>query len=245
MDGTPLADVIEELAGRELAVEVSLAVRSKQDTIIPVELHGREYSLNLRPLAFDVESGEEYFAAYWRSYETASAVVAGKDMHQALLHAKRRIRDLSRDDPITGLFNEDAFREILAHDWAVAEREKSTLALVCFTLIDLAAYRDVFGRHATDACIRRVGQAVRRFLRRASDVAARIGEDKLIVMSHASEKTGVQEFAERIAASVRELGLHHPRSATDKYVTLSYRVTVIEADANANNADSLLDDALK
>ena len=88
-----------------------------------------------------------------------SGAVAGSDMHHALLKAKRRIRDLSRDDPVTGLLNDRAFRDVLEHDWAVAAREKSTLALVLFTLDDFDAYIDVFGKHASDSCLRRVGQA--------------------------------------------------------------------------------------
>ena len=67
--------------------------------------------------------------------------MAGSDMHHALLNAKRRIRNLSRDDPVTGLLNGRAFREVLEHDWAVATREKSTLSLVSFTLDDFDAYQ--------------------------------------------------------------------------------------------------------
>ena len=136
-------------------------------------------------------------------------------MQQALLKAKRRIRDLSRDDPVTGLLNERSFREVLAHDWAVAAREHASLALVAFELDDFPAYLEVFGRHAADSCQRRVAQAIRRCLRRASDVAARVnstGTDCLVVLSHSSDESAVNEFAAKISAAVRELGLHHPRS---------------------------------
>ena len=176
---------------------------------------------------------------------TGAIVTEGDDTQQALLRAKRRICDLSRDDPVTGLFNEAAFREILAHDWTVAEREKSTSSLVCFTLDDFDAYRDVFGRHASDTCIRRVGQAIKRFLKRASDVAARVDDDKLVVLSHSSEKSGAEEFAERIASSVRDLGLHHPRPETEKFVTVSYRVKLMKSTGKKKSAGSFLKVVMK
>lgn len=241
----PLADVIEGLAGRELAVEVSEVVRSRQEMTMPIEMRGREYSLVMMPIEFERDSSQSYFAAYWRAGGATVGPVDDGDMQQALRRAKRRIRDLSRDDPVTGLLNEAAFREILTHDWAVAERDKSSLALVCFTLDNFGAYRDVFGRHATDTCIRRVAQAIKRFLRRASDVAARIGDDKLIVLSHSSEKAGAEEFAERIATAVRNLGLHHPRSETEKFVTVSYRVRLTKEGAKRKSADSFLRNAIK
>jgi diguanylate cyclase (GGDEF)-like protein len=238
--GQPFADVIEQMVGRDLALEVSESIRSAEETSIPVEINGREYLLILRPMSPDNDSTEKYFAAYWRSGAGGELGAGNSETHQALLKAKRRIRDLSRDDPVTGLLNASAFHDVLLHDWAVAAREKSALALVCFSLNDFDAYLDVFGRHAADSCVRHVGQAIRRCLRRASDVAARIDDDRLIVLSHASEESGINDFAERIATSVRELGLHHPRSGVEKFVTVSYRVSLTNASGGSDAAEEFL-----
>jgi len=230
----PFADVIEQLVGREMALEISESVRSQQETSFPVELGGKEYLLALKPLAVSEESEARYYVAFWRG-SGGSAAVAGSDMHHALLKAKRRIRDLSRDDPVTGLLNERAFREVFEHDWAVAAREKSELSVVVFTLDEFDAYVDVFGRHAADSCLRRVGQAIRRCLRRASDVVGRVNGAELVVLSHASDVDGVREFATRISAAVRELGLHHPRSTVSKFVTVSFRIGVSMAGDESPN----------
>lgn len=242
----PLADVVEKLLGRDLALEVSETVRSRQETSIPVLLNKRDYLLVLRPVF--VDSSQQYYALYWRSGHALDPGVANEDMHHALRRAQRRIRDLSRDDPVTGLLNETAFREVLEHDWAVAAREKSCLALIAFTLDDFDAYLDVFGRHATDSCLRRVAQAVRRCMRRASDVAARIASDEgdaLVVLSHASDEGGVLEFAERISGAVRELGLHHPRSKKARFVTVSHRAGVVQVDQSKQKAADFLGSVAK
>jgi len=236
----PFADVIEQLVGRELALEISETVRSQQETSFPVELAGREYLLALKPLLLPEEKDARFYVAFWRGGGGPGAV-AGSDMHHALLNAKKHIRDLSRDDPVTGLLNGRAFRDVLEHDWAVAAREKSTLSLVVFTLDDFNAYIDVFGRHAADSCLRRVGRAVRRCLRRASDVVGRLDGAELIVLSHASDEDGVQEFATRISTAVRELGLHHPRSTASKFVTVSFRICVGNAAAEKRTAREFID----
>ncbi|MDH3532672.1 MAG: GGDEF domain-containing protein [Gammaproteobacteria bacterium] len=227
--GRPFADVIEQLVGRDLALEISETLRARQETSFPVELTGQEYLLALKPLLLDGEEAATFYVAFWRGGAGSGAVAAG-EMHHALLKAKRRIRDLSRDDPVTGLLNAHAFREVLEHDWAVAAREKSCLALVAFKLDDFHAYIDVFGRQAADSCLRRVGQAIRRCLRRASDVVGRLDEAELVVLSHAADEAGIRDFAARIASAVRELGLHHPRSTVSRFVTVSFRVA-ISADA--------------
>ena len=238
----PLADVVESLVGRELALEISETVRGGHETTIAVELGSREYLLVLKPL--DVSKDDStFYAAYWRS-TAGGALAVDTEIQQALLKAKRRIRDLTRDDAVTGLLNEATFREVLAHDWAVAAREKTSLALVSFTLDDFPAYLEVFGRHASDSCLRRVAQAIRRCLRRASDVAARLKTDDgdcLVVLSHSPNEAGVNDFAARISAAVRELGLHHPRSRESKFVTVSYRTRVMAAKEGKGGVEAFLE----
>ena len=239
----PFADVIEELAGRELALEVSETVRAQDEASLPIESNSREYLLALRPLQLPGEEAARFYAAYWRT-GTGSVTAEGAEIHHALLKAKRRIRDLSRDDPVTGLLNGRAFEDVFEHDWAVASREDGKLSLVTFALEDFDAYLDVFGRHATDSCLRRVGQAVRRCLRRASDVVARPDGHRFVVLSHASDEDGVRDFAARICTAVRDLGLHHPRSSSSKFVTVSYEVLVADVSKEQREAREFLSDLL-
>ncbi len=239
----PFADVIEDLAGRELALEVSESIRSQQETSFPVEANSREYLLVLKPVLLGDDETVRYYAAYWRG-STSTSGGNGAEVHHALLKAKRRIRDLSRDDPVTGLLNDRAFREVFEHDWAVAARERSRLSVVTFTLADFDAYVDVFGRHAADSCLRRVGQAIRRCLRRASDVVARPHGACFVALSHASEEEGVRDFAAQISTAVRELGLHHPRSSASKFVTVSFDVVVADASNEDKAAREFLDELL-
>ena len=237
----PFADVVEHLVGRDLALDISEAVRSRQEAHFPVELGGREYLLALHPLPLPGETTARYYAVYWRGGVKAGA---GSEIHHALLKAKRRIRDLSRDDPVTGLKNDIAFREILDHDWAVAAREKTSLAIVAFTIDEFDSYAEVFGRHAADTCLRRVGGAVRRCLRRASDVVARVGGAQFVVLSHSSDEKGVAEYAARISTSVRDLGLHHPRSTVSRFVTVSFKIGYVQGDAERGTAAKFLDELL-
>ncbi len=239
----PFADVVEELGGRDLALEVSESIRSQQETSFPVEANSREYLLVLKPLHLNEDDNACCYAAYWRS-GTSASTANGADMHHALLKAKRQIRDLSRDDPVTGLLNDRAFRDVFEHDWAVASREKTRMSLVTFRLDDFDAYIEVFGRHASDSCLRRVGQAIRRCLKRASDVVARPNGACFVALSHASEEDGVREFAARISTAVRELGLHHPRSSSSKFITVTFDVTVADAANEKRSAAVFLDELL-
>jgi diguanylate cyclase (GGDEF)-like protein len=244
--GQPFADVAEQLLGRSGVLEISEAMRAGRETTIPVEIDKRDLLLLLKPLPESGSGKPEYYVAYLRGVVGGTAAV-NAEAAQALLIAKRKIRDMSREDSVTGLLSARAFRDVLDHDWSVAKREKSSLSLVTFTIDEFDKYLEVFGRHAADSCQRRVAGAIRRLLKRASDVAARIdtGEcNRLVVLSHSGDSALVNEFALRIANSIRDLGLHHPRSKSGRFVTVSYQVTVSDVAADKQNPADFLDQAL-
>jgi hypothetical protein len=54
----------------------------------------------------------------------------------------------------------------------------------------------------------------------------------------------VQEFAARISTAVRELGLHHPRSSAGRFVTVSYRVGLVQVAEEPRGAGAFLDGLL-
>jgi diguanylate cyclase (GGDEF)-like protein len=243
----PVTDIIETLHGREAARELSETIRSGQESSIPLEIGSRNWLLVLKPLLDEGDNNARYYAAAWRDSASMTGGGDASAAHQALLRARRRIRDLSRDDSLTGLLNAAAFRDVLAHDWAVAAREKGPLALIALRIDDFAAYRRVFGRHAADSCLRRVAQALRRCLRRASDVAARISHDEddvLLVMMHAGEPEAAAELAAIIAKEVRGLKLHHPHSNKERFVTVSAKHAVASAKGGPAEAQAFLAELL-
>lgn len=239
------ADIIEQIASRDVALEVSQSIRASRETSIPVQIGRAEYMLTLKPLQTSEDSEPTYYAAFLRG--VAPAVKGAKnsdDIKRALTKARHRIKDLSRDDSVTGLLNAKAFREVFAHDWAVAAREECSLTLICFTLQDFDAYISVFGHHAADSCLRRISQTINRYLRRASDVAGRIDEDKIIVLSHATVETGAMDFAEKISEAVRELGIHHPRSMAGRFMTVRHNVVAKQANKDQISCEKFLEEML-
>lgn len=235
----PIADLIESLHGRDTARELSEVIRSGQAASIPLEARGRNWLLALQPMRHDGTANMRYYSACWRDSATMTGGGDASAAHQALLRARRRIRDLSRDDALTGLLTDVAFYEVLAHDWAVASRDKRALALITFRIDHFDAYLRVFGRHAADSCLRRVAQTLKRCLRRASDVATRLNDgddDVLLVLCQADEQEALEKFAKGIARQIRELGLHHPHSAKDRFITVSTRAVITAASGGAAEA---------
>jgi diguanylate cyclase (GGDEF)-like protein len=85
-------------------------------------------------------------------------------------------------------------------------------------------YLEVFGRSATDNVLRQVGRTIASAMRRTSDIVARLASDEFLLLGVSMEEARALEHAEQIAGRVRALAIHHPRSRTGRYLTVSVGV---------------------
>ena len=129
-----------------------------------------------------------------------------------------------RDDRLTGLFTLPYLEELLKRDWAVAQREKRSIAIFAIDIDALDLYNTTFGRAAGDSTIRRVAHVVSGCLRRSSDVTARIDGGSLLAFAPGLAHEAALRLGHLMAERVRELRIHHPRSAVLRYISVSVGV---------------------
>ena len=144
-----------------------------------------------------------------------------------------------RDDRLTGLFTLPYLEELLKRDWAVAQREKRSIALFAIDIDALDLYNATFGRGAGDSMIRRVAHVVSGCLRRSSDVTARIDGGSLIAFAPGLTNEQALRIGQLMAERVRDMRVHHPRSAVLRYVSVSVGVCAAVPDP-ADNPERLL-----
>jgi diguanylate cyclase (GGDEF)-like protein/PAS domain S-box-containing protein len=130
-----------------------------------------------------------------------------------------------RDDRLTGLFTLPYLEELLKRDWAVAQREGRSIAVFAIDIDALDLYNTTFGRAAGDSAIRRVSHCLAGCLRRSSDVTARIDGGSLMAFAPGLSTEQALRLGQTMAERVRELRIHHPRSAVLRYVSVSVGVS--------------------
>jgi two-component system cell cycle response regulator len=150
--------------------------------------------------------------------------------HQPTSHA-------IRDDRLTGLFTLPYLEELLRRDWAVAHREQRSIAVFAIDIDALELYNTTFGRAAGDSAIRRVAHVVSGCLRRSSDVTARIDGGSLMAFAPGLTIEQALRVGQQMAERVRDLRIHHPRSAVLRYISISVGVcaSVPTAEENPSN----------
>ena len=183
---------------------------------------------------------------YWMGAELRPAeqnsTPTGSDQDTLLAvlrDARMQLRRLDGRDSVTGILNRRAFEEMLQRDWVMARREQRSLSAIVFRLNDFANYRDVYGRHAADSCLRKVLHAITGSLRREGDVVARYADDQFMVLLNGSEALEVQGLASRIAAKVSGLSIHHPRTAEGRFMTVSFGSSHVLPDSSGSPENML------
>ena len=126
-----------------------------------------------------------------------------------------------REDRLTGLSHRDWFWELYRRDFHVASREHRALSLFVVDIDSLGVYNDTFGRQAGDSLIRLAGRALLSGMRRASDLIAREEAGRFVALAIGQSAEQARRHTDQLAARIRDLHLHHPRSGVARFVTVS------------------------
>ena len=181
--------------------------------------------LTLRPMPLYAQPGQ---ASFWLLTGAPLEQQAANTLPRPAMAStrvgdtpSRIIRD-DRTDVTTGIPGRTAFLEVQLRDWLIARDTQKRLSVIVFRIDAMESYQKLFGRHATETCLRRVAHAISNSLQRSTDYCARVGNDRFALLISGGIEDRIAQFAERIAQRVWDLAIHHPRSQPARYITVSF-----------------------
>jgi diguanylate cyclase (GGDEF)-like protein len=161
-------------------------------------------------------------ALYGRAREYLGRVWFYRDITaQKTLQAQ--LEALAREDSLTGVMNRRYYDERAAQEFARAEREHRTLAIVEFDLDHFKQINDRHGHAAGDEVLRAVAIAGRSMIRTTS-LFARVGGEEFVVLLSPATQEGALLFAERLRELVASLSI--PVGGQVIHVTISVGVAL-------------------
>ncbi|MDQ3741747.1 MAG: diguanylate cyclase, partial [Actinomycetota bacterium] len=157
-------------------------------------------------------------AALWHQSPGVAALAAGPIalMYRALLVPS--LRQQSRTDPKTALFNSEELERRLRAALHAGRKRGVPVSLLMLDLDHLRAVNNRFGHLVGDEAIRRVAEVLRDEAG-PDGVAARFGGEEFCVMVTGLGAAAMRDRAERIRARVEEIAWEHDGEAVS--VTLS------------------------
>jgi two-component system cell cycle response regulator len=165
------------------------------------------------------------------------AVLVRRRLVAAARHAEMRAAwRLATTDPVTGLFNRQHLETVLPAALTSAQAAGRPLAVLMIDLDALKPFNDRWGHAAGDALLRRVAETLTANIR-ASDTAARLGGDEMVVVMPDTDQPTARAIARRLVEVVAEIDMHFNGEAAGP-ISVSGGLAALVADDDS--IDSLL-----
>ncbi|MFZ6772107.1 EAL domain-containing protein [Undibacterium sp. SXout7W] len=152
--------------------------------------------------------------------------------------SERKILRLAHYDELTGLPNRFLYNQHLSKSLAIAERNRSELAVIFLDLDRFKNINDTFGHDEGDKVLCHVAQRFRRCLRE-SDVIARVGGDEFILLiDQYAEPRDLGDIADKLLYEASQ-----PFEIDGQECQLSASVGIATYPADGKDAQTLLKNA--
>ncbi len=156
-----------------------------------------------------------------------NAVLSKKE--QQLLKLTKDLRKLSetfklqsQQDGLTGLANRRYFDYTVAGLWAKALQTKTPLSMIVLDIDGFKAYNDSYGHAQGDQCLTKVAQALKDYFTGKKGFVARYGGEEFVICLPTTRPETAYQIANKLRASIENLGIPHENSPCHKVVTASF-----------------------
>jgi len=126
----------------------------------------------------------------------------GKDITDRV-ELERRLRELTRTDDLTGLYNQRHFHDRLRDEAGRAVRQKRKLSMILFDLDGFKQVNDRLGHMEGDRILRAFAASLNDNIREGVDAAFRYGGDEFIVLLPETGGKGAVRVARRVASEAK------------------------------------------
>lgn len=130
---------------------------------------------------------------------------------------ERLYREISENDPLTGIANRRAFEQAGENALKQAIRDKKSVAVVILDLDHFKKLNDQYGHLQGDDCLRLVAQAINQVARRPFDCAARYGGEEFCIFLYDISYSNAQTLGENLRANIAAIRAEIPENMTASF----------------------------
>jgi diguanylate cyclase (GGDEF)-like protein len=165
---------------------------------------------------------------------------------RSLTQAQVRLRELSRVDELTGLYNRRHFETAMQQLWQRASFGRTPMAILMIDVDHFKKFNDHYGHPAGDACLRQVCQVLKQTLSGQGVIVARFGGEEFIAAITGLDEAASLALAEQVRANVERCQIPHDGSGTASVITTSLGLAWCQArpEMRAEHLLALADGAL-
>ncbi|WOE85975.1 GGDEF domain-containing protein [Aeromonas veronii] len=152
----------------------------------------------------------------------------------------RKLDQLAKQDPLTGVANRRHFNIELDRALAHSQESGAPLSLILIDVDYFKRFNDHYGHQVGDMCLKEVAQALNRAVRTPSDLVARYGGEEFVLLLPNTDRQAAASVAQRLQDGLASLQLEHLASDVAPWVTVSQGIA---SNVSGEEASQLLERA--
>lgn len=141
------------------------------------------------------------------------------------------IQKLTITDSMTSLYNRRHFDKVFEDNLKIQSRTKQPLVFIILDIDFFKQFNDTYGHQAGDYVIKIVADNLRASLKRAGDMAFRLGGEEFGILCIGMNDKEALSFANSIKENIENEKVEHEKNSASEYLTVSMGVIVIEPDS--------------
>jgi len=126
--------------------------------------------------------------------------------HEKMVRDRKKYKNLSNKDRLTGVFNRGYFDRILPELWRAAQASCDPLSLLFIDLDHFKNVNDTYGHDKGDEVLKTIAQLVQTFCRR-NDIIARYGGEEFVVIYPGMSADSALDAAESLRKVIEQKSL--------------------------------------
>lgn len=122
--------------------------------------------------------------------------------------SKKQLTNSSIIDELTGVYNRRDFNEHVIASYNVEQR----MALLMMDVDNFKSYNDTYGHLAGDACLRQIGEVLRKVAHASDCYVARYGGEEFVILGEGKELQEIRQIGWKVVSEVRKLNIENVNS---------------------------------
>ncbi|TNJ02849.1 GGDEF domain-containing protein [Aeromonas veronii] len=152
----------------------------------------------------------------------------------------RKLDQLAKQDPLTGVANRRHFNIELDRALAHSQESGAPLSLILIDVDYFKRFNDHYGHQVGDMCLKEVAQALNCAVRTPSGLVARYGGEEFVLLLPNTDRQAAASVAQRLQDGLASLQLEHLASDVAPWVTVSQGIA---SNVSGEEASQLLERA--
>ena len=164
-------------------------------------------------------------------------VLARINIHRKIVEQMRQIESYSLFDPLTGIMNRRSFDHNAELVWGLTTRQKEPVSIMVIDVDNFKMFNDKYGHQHGDLALKTVAYAIKKTLKRETDMVFRWGGEEFTVLLPNTAIEGALHVSERIMKSIRNAAIPGLDGVSLTSVTASIGVATTVPTADKAIAD--------